>query len=214
MRLTITALLAGLLATAGAMAAQANLSTVNKSLRIDAGERAGNIESVNGSIRVNSRADVGRIESVNGGIRLGDDVSAGSVQSVNGSITIGNNARIAGEVGTVNGGVQIGAGSAVQGLSTVNGSVDLDSVLVDGDIESVNASLTLRSGTRVTGDVLIRKRKGGGMSGWFGKSKPPRLVIEDDVVIEGRLILERKVDLKMADGARVGEIVGEYHDGR
>ena len=100
------------------IAAPANAHSVNKSVKIGAGNTSDGESSVNGSISVGSGAIV-----------------TGDLSTVNGRVKIDSDATVE-DVSTVNGGLRIGSGSKTENLSTVNGAINVaENVTVDGEIE-------------------------------------------------------------------------------
>lgn len=214
----------GLLTLGLASAVQAS---INKNIRIEAGETATSASSVNGKVTVGDGAIVtGDIDTVNGGVKVGSGVQAETVQSVNGKVSIGDDCiidsaqtvngrtevgervRVSGDVSTVNGELYVGRGSQVGGdVETVNGKIKLIQVTVSGNVTNTNGGLYLDLGTRVEGSVTVRKVKNRGWS--WGKKSKPVVVIGRDVVIEGTLLLEREVELYIHETATVTEVSGK-----
>lgn len=168
--------------------AENDVSSVNKSIRIDSGESADDIESVNGSVRIGADAIVRSIESVNGSINLGEGANVEkSIESVNGSIRLSPGSEVGGNV------------------EAVNGRIQLDQSIVAGDIETVNGNISLINGTVVEGNVKVRKPRG-----WFNKrDKPVKVEIGKDVRVRGDLIFEQPVELTRHSSSSVGEILGD-----
>lgn len=213
------------------VAMPASAGSVNKSIKIGAGETSnggssvngrvlaesgaivsGDLQTVNGSVTLESGVQAHDVESVNGRVRVGDDSSVHSVSTVNGRNKIGERVIVDGEVGTVNGAITVGSGSSVTGdVTAVNGKIELLSVRVDGNVENVNGGMELLDGTRIGGNVIVRKTKSWWNSG-SKKNKVPRIVIGSNVVIEGTLVLEREVELYIHETATVGEIEGKNID--
>ena len=211
----------------GLMSASNAFGSVNKNIRVEAGEISKGASSVNGRVTVGDGAMIdGDVDTVNGGIKLGSGVQAGEVQSVNGKVTIGDDCTVetaqtvngraelgervivSGDVSTVNGEVNIGYGSQVGGdVDTVNGKVKLKGVNVAGNIGNTNGGVYLDEGTRVEGSVLVRKTKNYGWS--WGKKSKPVVVIGRNVVVEGPLVFEREGELYIHDTATVRSIEGE-----
>ena len=109
-------------------------ASINKSIKVGAGEESSGATSVNGSISVGENA-----------------VVTGSVNTVNGSICVDSGATIE-DASTVNGGVRLADNVKANDLSTVNGAVKVgESATVDGEIEAVNGSMTL-AGAEYEGD--------------------------------------------------------------
>lgn len=202
-------------------------ASINKSIKIAAGEEAGgatsvngsisvgddatvtgNMKTVNGSIRVDSGARIESASTVNGGLRLADNVKADSLSTVNGSINVGEKGVISGEVSAVNGRITIGDGTQVNDdVGNVNGQIGLSGAEVDGDLSTVNGDIELSDGSVVTGDLVVEKP-----SNWsWGKqkSRKPRIVIGPGSRVEGTIRVERKVELFISESAEVGGVSGE-----
>jgi hypothetical protein len=202
-------------------------ASINKSVKIAAGEEAGgatsvngsitvgddatvtgNLKTVNGSIRVDSGASIEKASTVNGGLRLADGVSTESLATVNGSINVGENGVIDGEVSAVNGRISIGEGTSVSDdVGNVNGQIGLSGAEVSGDLSTVNGDIELSDGAVVMGDLVVEKP-----SNWsWGKqkSRKPRIVIGPGSRVAGTIRLEREVELFISETAEVGGVSGE-----
>ncbi len=202
-------------------------ATVNKSVKIGAGEESsgatsvngsisvgenavvtGPVKTVNGTIRVDAEAKIEKASTVNGGVRISDRVTCESLSTVNGSIKVGSNATVDGEIEAVNGRITVRSGSEVaDGVSNVNGQIELTAAQVGGDVSTVSGDITLEDAAVVKGDLVVEKP---GSWGW-GKSKTrkPRIVIGPGSRVEGTIRLERKVALFISDTAEVGGVEGE-----
>ena len=166
----------------------------------------GDITSVNKSIRIDASESVGDVESVNGSIRVGDSAVVTSITSVNGSIDIGEDAQIEDNIEAVNGAVEMARGSEAGGsIETVNGTIKLYEANVGGHVQSYNGGIRLLDGTVIGGDVVVRKPKGYSSS----KRKPVKVEIGENVKVLGDLIFEHPVELRLHDSAKVGEVIGE-----
>lgn len=205
MRRTLISLLIAL-SVAGAVMAADDISKVNGTASVDAGQTAGDVHTVNGSVRVGARATVQKASTVNGSVDLGDGATANTVKTVNGAVSLHEQARVTDEVETVNGRVQLERGADVKGhLSNVNGEISLDGAHVGGGIETVNADMDIGGGSKVEGGILVKKPK----NGWHtGNDRNPKIVIGPHTVIQGTLTFERPVDLYVSDSATVGKIEG------
>ncbi len=199
--------------------------SINKSVKIAAGEESDGATSVNGSISVGSGATVtGKLKTVNGTIRIDDDarisdvatvngairvaekVQSKNLMTVNGSIRIGAYATVDGSVGAVNGSIAVGKGSSVSSdVSNVNGEIELTGSEVGGDISTVNGDVERADGAVVKGGITVRKPSG---LKW-GKQRKPRIVIGPGSRVEGTIQLERKVELYISESAEVGGVEGE-----
>ena len=169
---------------------------------------AGDYSSVNSAIRVGAGTSADDVDSVNGSIRIGDDSFVRSVNSVNGAITIGENVTIERRVEAVNGSISLEAGSQVGGgIETVNGTIELEGTHVAGDIETINGGVQLFDGTVIAGNVIVKEPKSRGWS--FGRKKPVKVELGRDVEVQGDLVFEHAVELRVHDSATHGEIIGD-----
>jgi cytoskeletal protein CcmA (bactofilin family) len=202
-----------------------DISKVNSSVRVEAGQTAGDVhtvngsvtvednataqdvETVNGSISIGSRATVQKVNSVNGGIRVGDGTRAASIDTVNGTLRIGEGAQIAEDVSAVNGSISLARNANVSGrLENVNGKMALEAAHVGRGIETTNGDIDIGPGSRVEGGILVEKPNS---HGWFnGKHRAPVIEIGPDAVVEGELRFEQTVELYVSDRARIGKVTG------
>lgn len=204
-RLSVLALLAlAALALAGGLAAQAGISKVNGSIRLDAGQQAGDLSTVNGGIRLAEQAVAGRIETVNGGIRMERGARAAAIDAVNGGIRLAEDCQVEGDLQGVNGAITLLAGSRVGGeLGNVNGTISLERAQVGGGLTTTNGSVLVGAGSRIQGDLLVKRPRG-----TLNENRPPRVVIGPDAEVAGSLRFERPVRLYVHARARTGPIEG------
>lgn len=201
-------------------------ASINKSVKIGAGEEAGgatsvngsitvgesatvtgNLKTVNGTIRVDDGAIIQKASTVNGGLKLGDNGKAESLSTVNGSIRVGEEATIDGDVEAVNGRITVEKGANISdNLGNVNGEIDLNGAVVGGDLSTVNGDIDLTDGSVVKGDLIVEEP--GGWSWGKDKSRKPRIVIGPGSRVEGTIVLEREVELFISDSAEVGGVSG------
>ena len=113
----------------------------------------------------------------------------GSVEAVNGSIELGQATRV------------------TRGVANVNGAIELKGADVGGNVETVNGDVELSNGAILRGNLIIEKSKSWGWNN--KKSRKPRVIIGPGSVIEGTIMLERKVELYISESARVGGVSGE-----
>lgn len=180
-----------------------NRSTVNGSINVGREARVnGDLETVNGSANIGPGSHVGDVETVNGRIEIADDAAADSLETVNGQITIGSGVEITGDVEAVNGKVAIGPGSRVAGaVESVNGRITLEGADVSS-LANNNGGMELADGARVRGDLRVGKVRRG------KENDRPEIIIGRDCVVEGRLVFERPVVLRVHRSAQIGEIEG------
>lgn len=205
MRRTLLSLLIAL-SVSGAALADEDISKVNGSATVEAGQHAGDVHTVNGSVRIGDRAVVQKASTVNGAVELGESATATIVKSVNGAVTLHAGSKVSDEVETVNGKVQLEKGADVKGpLSNVNGEISLNQAHVGGGIETTNADITIGEGSRVEGGILVKKPT---MSWFSSNDRVPKIVIGPHAIVQGTLTFERDVELYVSDSATVGKIVG------
>lgn len=202
-------------------------ATVNKSVKIEAGSESGgassvngsisvgadavvtgNVKTVNGTIRVDKGARIEKASTVNGGVRLAEGVQSESLSTVNGSIKVGANTTVDGEVTAVNGRITIeDRGNVADSVSNVNGQIELEGAVVGGDLKTVNGDVSLADGSVLNGDLVVEKNSGWGWG--KSKSRKPRIVIGPGSRVEGKIMLEREVELFISETAEVGGVEGE-----
>ncbi len=202
-------------------------ASINKSIKIGAGEEAdgatsvngsisvgadavvtGNLKTVNGTIRVDDGAQIGKASTVNGGLRISENVRAENLSTVNGSVKVGEGVVVDGDVSAVNGRITLERGVTVsEGVGNVNGQMEFSGATVGGDVETVNGDIELADQSVVRGDIIVEKP-----SGWsWGKEKrrKPRIIIGPGSRVEGEIHVEREVELYISDSADVGGVSGE-----
>lgn len=199
-------LISVLLASPGVFAAGDDISKVNTSIKAEAGTEYGDLSTVNGSITVEDGAVAETVDTVNGSVRLRDRASVGSAETVNGSVALGTDVTVDEDLSTVNGSITVERGGRIGGkVETVNGRIEIEATQIGGGIETVNGDITVGADSVVRGGILIEKPKGS----WFGgKSRPPRVVIGPNAVVEGMLDFRREVELFVHQTAKVGTIKG------
>lgn len=185
-----------------------DVSKVFGSVEIEEGRSVGDVESVNGSIRLEDDSAAEEVETVNGSIKIYDDVSVYSLETVNGRIRGGRNLQVEDDVTTVNGGIDLDKGTIVgRDVRNVNGSIELSGTEVKGDISTVNGDVRIARGSIVHGNVVFREP---GRSWWHDDRDEPTLEVDEDCRVEGDIVLYQRVRLRIADGARIGDIVERY----
>ena len=201
-------------------------ASINKSVKIGAGEEAGgatsvngsitvgedatvtgNLKTVNGTIRIDAGAVVEKASTVNGGLKLGDNGKAEALSTVNGSIRIGEKAMVEDEVAAVNGRITVEKGARIANdVGNVNGEIELSGAEVGGDLSTVNGDIDLQDGSVVKGDLIVEEPGGWGSN--KEQNRKPRVVIGPGSRVEGMIVLERKVELYISETAEVGGVSG------
>lgn len=201
-------------------------ASVNKSIKIGAGETSDGASSVNGSITVGENAVVtGGVRTVNGSIKVGDGARIANAATVNGSVTIGNgvvgdnfetvngsirlgtDVSVSGDLETVNGKISAKSGSKITGRAeNVNGEISFEGSEITGDVTTVTGDVRLSDGAIIKGDLIIEKP-----SMWSfgqGKKREPEIVIGPGSTVAGVIRLEREVKLYISETASVGGVEG------
>jgi hypothetical protein len=186
-----------------------NIKSTNKSVRVAEGREVNNVSSVNGGVRIKDKVKAKEVSSVNGAVVVGDYVAVESLESVNGAIKVGSHFSSTGNVTTVNGGIRIDENSSVKGkVQTVNGSVNLENVDVGKDVTSKNGDITITEGSVIKGDIHFEEVRNN--SFFNKKSKAPTLFISEDSTVEGAIILDREVILKLENEALMNKVQKNY----
>ncbi len=172
----------------------------------------GAVESRNGRVELGEAVDVhGGVSTRNGAIDLGAGAQVyGPVESRNGRIRLGEDGWIGGDVDTRNGAVDLARGATVEGgVKTRNGSVRLEHARVAGEIDVMNGDVHLGGATRVEGDLIVLMPEERGIWSWLpflGSTRSdPVIRIEAGAYVGGRLIVDERARLEIANGADVPE---------
>lgn len=211
------------LAAAGIQQAAAEtLGSIDKvfgSAHIASGQHYRDVSLVNGSIDMDSNSSAHDVSVVNGSIKLRDKVQLNNVSTVNGDIAAGKQLQVNGTISTVNGAISSGDGTVVAGdISTVNGSVTLTGSTANANLYTVNGDISLHDDTVIKGDLIYKPR--GKKSSWLfwlnddDASNQPTLYIAANAVVEGQIILQQKVQLKLENAAMQDKVVYQLNDGR
>ncbi|MBW8823531.1 MAG: hypothetical protein JF567_04725 [Xanthomonadales bacterium] len=199
-----------LLTACSTVHAQKDVSKVNGSVEVAAGEHAGSASTVNGSVRLGDGASVSSATTVNGSIKAGNSVTINEdATTVNGGVHFGTRATINGDITTVNGDVYLPDGGSVKGdITTVNGGIGLVRAQVGKDISTVSGDITVGIGSHVAGKLWVKKSKGG----WNGLplqiTRIPTIIIGPNAVVQGGMVFEHQVKLYVHTSARTGPIEG------
>jgi hypothetical protein len=192
------------LACAGAVAADEDVTRLNGSVEVADGQHAGNVSTVNGSVTVGANAVVREAHTVNGAIHLDHDATATSASTVNGAIHVAEHAHIGGGLHTVNGALSVGDGSSVGGeLATVNGAIRVGGAHVGGRIDTVNGDIDVGGGAQIDGGIVVEEQHG-----WQWTTRVPRVVVGPGAVVKGTLQFKREVQLYVSDRATIGPVEG------
>ena len=188
-----------------------DITKINGGIRVNADERVGNVTSVNGSIDLRQGASADAIETVNGGIDIDDEVTITQAETVNGGIRVGRDVTVRGSLHTVNGGIRIEQGSVIErSVKTVNGKIQLRNTRIGEDLQTSNGDIELRDGSVVEGDLIVRGRRS-----WFDRffsfnDRLSEITIDSSSSVQGDIHLYRKADLRIADGAVIGDIIEHF----
>lgn len=205
-RTRLSACLSVLIAlTSTAALAEDDVSKVNGSITVEAGQRRGDVETVNGSIRIGDNAAVEHAQTVNGSITVGNGAKTGRLETVNGSIRAGTKLTAGDGVETVNGGIFIDRGGRVGGdVETVNGSIGLVATELAGGIETVNGDVTVGIDSHVAGGIKYTKPTGK----FLAPKRDPIVIVGPNARVDGPLVFERPVKLYVHSSAKTGAIRG------
>lgn len=183
-----------------------SLETVNGGITIGDHATVRSAETVNGGIKIGSESEVGSVETVNGGISVGADSHVRNLQTVNGGIRLRRGVQVKNDVETVNGGITTAAKVTIGGdVETVNGGIDLLASAVAGSVTTVSGDITIGEGSRVEGELRVRKP-----SSWWNSHghRKPRVTLGPNSEVKGPLVFEREVELRIHASAKHGPITG------
>jgi len=191
-----------------ALAEGRSISNVNGSIHATAGQAYEKLSTVNGDVRVEKGASADEAHTVNGDIVLESETKLGSLRTVNGSLHIGEGADVAREISTVNGGIELEKRARVGGaVSTVSGDIEIDGAEVVGKLTTNNGDIDLTDGARVGNGIHVKKDKSWN-SGWE-RNDLVKVHVCSTCVVEGELRFDRPVELRVDQGGRIGNVIGE-----
>lgn len=175
-----------------------SMDVVFGEIRVAAGLSVGNLSNINGGISIERGATVDNVDAVNGNISIAENVSVGNVNSVNGNIDIGEKLAGRRSIESANGNVVIGKrGIVAHSVTTVNGDIELDSVSVGFDVETLNGDIHIAAGSEISGDIRIKRSHNSNRL--FESKQKPTLRIDQGVTLRGNIYLEKEAKLKIAD---------------
>ncbi|WP_233840593.1 hypothetical protein [Dyella sp. 2HG41-7] len=181
-----------------------DISKINGTVSVNAGEHAGNVSAVNGSVSIGDRATVQEASTVNGAVELGSGAQANSLHTVNGSVSLDQGAKVTGAVESTNGAVSLDQGAVVaSNVTNVNGAIELKHAHVGGNIETVSGSIFVGEDSQVDGGIVVHETHG-----WNNTNHPPHVVIGPHAVVRGTLDFRREVVLQVSDSAQIGPVKG------
>jgi hypothetical protein len=185
-----------------------DISNVNQSIHIEAGDHAGKVSTVNGSIRIGANAVVGNASTVNGSLNLDSRATAAKLDTVNGSIHLEDGVQVHGRVRSVNGSLHIGNDADVDGdLANVNGSIHVGASHIGGSINTSSGGIDLGPNAHVDGGVKVERDNSWHFGFWdFGR--PQEIIIRPGTVVKGTLHFERPVVLYVSNRATIGAVEG------
>ena len=185
-----------------------NLSSVNGSVRAEAGTTYDTLSTVNGDVRMERGAAADTAKTVNGEVRIGSEARVGSASTVNGTLEVGEGGSIARDASTVNGGIRLAKGVHVGGdVTTVSGEIELNGAEVRGELTTNNGDIDLDDGAQVRGGIHVKKS-----NDWsWGRSKqePVKVHVCSTCTVDGELRFDRPVELRVDNGARIGKVIGD-----
>lgn len=202
-------LLSGCIVSVGAAEEGVDVSKVFGGVEVRQGTQQGDISSVNGSVKLASNSSAGDISVVNGSVSLADHTRVKSITTVNGHIETGSHFTAAGEVTTVNGKIRVQAHSQIGGdVVTVNGLIELSDTEIKESVSTVNGDIRLQGKTRVKGDIVFKANRKKSVLSF--SDKKPELYIAADAVVDGQIILEQPVTLKLENPAMKAKVIERY----
>jgi len=185
-----------------------NLSSVNGSVRAEAGTTYDSLSTVNGDVRMERGAIADSAKTVNGEVRIESEARVGSASTVNGSLEAGEGSSIARDASTVNGGIRLAKGVHVGGdVTTVSGEIELNGAEVGGELTTNNGDIDLDQGAQVRGGIHVKKSNDWGWG--RGKQEPVKVHVCSTCTVDGELRFDRPVELRVDNGGRIGKVIGD-----
>jgi hypothetical protein len=205
MRATVLTILlsASLLSCAPGSNDGQDISRTDSSIHVADGEHAGDLHSVNGSIEAGNHAVVAVVKTVNGSVRLGDDCRAKSLSTVNGTVNVGKRTIVDGDAMSVNGRISLFEDTVVRGtVKNINdGIVVGPRAHVGGKIVSSNSDIALQEDSRVDGGIRVKEEHS-------NMNRRPLITIGPGAKVDGELVFERDVELRVHTTAKIGKVTG------
>jgi DUF4097 and DUF4098 domain-containing protein YvlB len=186
------------------------VSSVFGDLEVSEGKLVGNVSTVNGSIALADNVEAKTVDTVNGDIDLANKVTVISAETVNGDIQGGPDLNVAESLTTVNGDIDVAQGGQIdRDISTVNGDITLKGVAVGLDVITSNGDISLSQSSHIKGDIVFRRQE----KSFFTSRQPrPTLYIAADVQLDGQIILERDVLLKLDNPQLAAKVIRRFSD--
>lgn len=160
---------------------------INKSHWIADGEvSSGSKSTVNGSIHIGKNSEVkGGCRTINGPIIVGAFSKVEDLETINGNIRVEKGAVVNGDIKLINGNLHCDNGVKIEGdAGTINGKINIEGTFVEKDLYTYNGDMKLYDKTIVSGDIIIKDRRGNSLD-------YHDLYVElDDSTVEGDIINE------------------------
>lgn len=134
--------------------------SIERDVYVDSGRRVNHsINVIDGNITIGSNCDVrANCRVVDGDIEVGHDSEVRTLQLVDGQIRVESDVLVDGDLQLVDGEVVCSRGVEVKGdIHTVDGTIEVDRTLVQHDVTTYAADISLLNGSRVKGDIVIKR---------------------------------------------------------
>ncbi|HEU0096666.1 MAG TPA: hypothetical protein VFQ52_09435 [Rhizomicrobium sp.] len=209
------------LAAAAPALAQQGINNISGDIQTQPGQTYGGLNSISGNIHVASHAEVrsahtvsgnvtvdtgaraGDIATTSGHLKVADNARTGDLKSVSGNLALGRSVQVEGGLASVSGNIFADRGSKIDGgVVTVSGSIGLVQTEVNGDIVFVSGDVTVGVNSHVSGRITLKKPT------YSKPSRPPRVVIGPNAVVDGSLEFGLPVKLYVHSTAKIGAVTG------
>lgn len=211
------------LAVLSSTVSQAEQTSINRALNVDAGDAVDVYSSVNGEVQLAEFAKADEVSTVNGRLTLHGHNSVRSLSSVNGDINGSNSVLVKSTIRSVNGDIRLGmqldakeistvhgrvelAGGKAEKLKSVTGDMEIQNTQIAQSIETVWGNISLYQtdvGTRIR---VIKPRQGYGPL--TQSKRAPRLIIGAGCEIQGGIELEHPAQVFVHINAALPKISG------
>jgi len=206
----LTLFTVSLLSCLCANAEDEDISRTNRSIHIGDGERVGDLHSVNGSIEIGDRAVAAIVKTVNGSVRIGTDGHAKSLGTVNGAVSVGKRSIVDNDMTSVNGRLTLSEEAVIQGnVKNINSRIVIGPrAHVGGKVISNNGDITLQENARVDGGIKVKAEPTHWFKSGVSTQRRPVITIGPGAQVEGEMVFERDVELRVHSTAKIGAVTG------
>jgi len=178
--------------------------SIDRSIYIENGETVRHsLNVIDGDIVIGSNCDIrGTCRTIDGNIEVGHSSRVRGLQLVDGDITVGRDVAVRRDVELVDGEILCYPGVEIRGdVGAIDGSITLERTIVEQDIVTYAADISLLRRSTVHGDIIV-KRSGDDHS----TTRRLRIEVTGGSVVKGDIIVrddDIEVTVYIIQGGRV-----------